>query len=212
MQDLLLFPCNGNAIEALDCLGDELRPIAFVDDDPAKIGTTVYGLPVLGRDGLEAFPAAKVLAVPGSPTSFSRRAIVIASLGIPRERFATVVHPAAVISRHATIGANVLVLGGAVLTASAVIADHVIVLPNSVIHHDSRIEAYTIVGSNVVVAGFVRIGDNSYIGSGSRIGSDITVAPGTLIGLGSTVLRSITDPHGVWVGNPARFLRALIAE
>ena len=73
MPDLLLFPCNGNAIEALDCLTDEMTPIAFVDDDPLKIGTTVCGLPVRSREALTACPTAKVLAVPGSPTSFSRR-------------------------------------------------------------------------------------------------------------------------------------------
>jgi sugar O-acyltransferase (sialic acid O-acetyltransferase NeuD family) len=210
MPDLLLFPCNGNAIEALDCLGAEMRPIAFVDDDSAKIGTTLYGLPVRGRDALTAFPAAKVLAIPGSPTSFARRAETIASLGIPRERFATVVHPVSIVSAHATLGANVLVMGGAVVTAGAVVEDHVIILPNSVVHHDSRIEENTIVGSGVVVAGYARIGQNVYIGSGSRIGSHVTVAPGTLVGMGSMVLKSIPEPRGVWVGSPARFLRAVV--
>jgi sugar O-acyltransferase (sialic acid O-acetyltransferase NeuD family) len=210
-QDLLLFPCNGNAVEALDCLGEDLRPIGFVDDDPAKISTTVYGLPVHGRGALRSFPGAQVLAVPGSPTSFARRAWAIASLGIPRERFATVLHPAAIVSRYATIGVNVLVMGGAVVTASAVVEDHVIVLPNAVIHHDSCIEPYSVVGSGVLVAGYVRIGQNSYIGSGSRVGSHVTIAPGTLVGMASTVLRSIPEPRGVWVGNPARFLRPVVS-
>jgi sugar O-acyltransferase (sialic acid O-acetyltransferase NeuD family) len=210
MPDLLLFPCNGNAIEALDCLADELRPIAFVDDDSAKIGTTVYGLPVRGRDAFAAFPAAKVLAVPGSPTSFARRADTITRLGIPHDRFATVVHPAAIVSAHATVGANVLVMGGAVVTAGAVVEDHVIILPNSVIHHDSRIEAHTVVGSGVVIAGYVRIGQNAYISSGSCIGSHVNVAPGTLVGMGSIVLQSIPEPLGVWVGNPARLLRPVV--
>jgi sugar O-acyltransferase (sialic acid O-acetyltransferase NeuD family) len=210
MQDVLLFPCNGNAVEALDCLRDDLRPIAFVDDDPAKISTTVYGLPVHGRQALASCLTAQVLAVPGSPTSFARRASAIASLGIPRERFATVLHPAANVSRYATIGVNVLVMGGAVVTAGATVDDHVIVLPNAVIHHDSRIEPYSVVGSGVVVAGYARIGRNSYIGSGSRVGSHVTIAPGTLVGMASMVLQPILEPRGVWVGSPARFVRPLL--
>ena len=30
--DLLIFPCNGNALEALDCLGSAFRCVGFVDD------------------------------------------------------------------------------------------------------------------------------------------------------------------------------------
>lgn len=207
MQDLLLFPCNGNAIEALDCLGDVFRPIGFVDDSPAKTGTTVLGLPVWNRMALSRFPNAKVLAVPGSPTSFSRRSASITSLAIPRERFAAVVHPNTLVSRHAHLGLNVLIMAGVVITANVVIGDHVVILPNSVVHHDSRIGAYTILGSNVLVAGSVHIGEHSYIGSGSRFRDHLTVAPDTLVGLGAIVVTSIEQSGGVWIGHPARFMR-----
>jgi sugar O-acyltransferase (sialic acid O-acetyltransferase NeuD family) len=205
-HELLLFPCNGNAMEALDCVGEGFRPVGFVDDDPAKIGTTVLGLPVLGRAAFAQFPTARVLAVPGSPTSFRTRAGVVASLGIAAERFATVVHPRAAVSRHARLGHNVLMMAGVVVTANAVIGDHVVILPNSVIHHDSRIGAHTLVGAGVLVAGSVVIGEGCYLGSGARFRNDVTVARGSLIGLATTVLRSITEPGGVWVGTPARSL------
>src|SRR5690242_8333314 len=79
-KDLLLFPCNGNAVEALDCLGDNFRAIGFLDDSREKLGTAVCGLPVLSRNAISDFPHAKVLAVPGSPVSFRRRHEFIASL------------------------------------------------------------------------------------------------------------------------------------
>jgi sugar O-acyltransferase (sialic acid O-acetyltransferase NeuD family) len=213
MREVLLFPCNGNAVEALDCLGDEFRAIGFVDDDPGKVGAQMLGLPVRDRAAITDHPRAGILAVPGSPMSFSRRAALISSLGVPRDRFATIVHPSAVVSRHARLGVNVLIMAGTVVTANAVIGDHAVVLPNSVIHHDSWIGAYSVLGSGVIVAGFVQIGANCYIGSGSRIRDHVTIAAGTLIGLGSTVLRSIDEPGGVWAGNPARFMRSpMVAE
>src|ERR1700730_18069755 len=134
MEDLLLFPCNGNAMEALDCLGTSFRPVAFIDDDPQKIGTTLFGLPICGRDALSHFRRAKLLAVPGSPSSFHRRADVIADLAVEAERFATVIHPQAVVSRNAGIGVNALIMAGVVITSNAIIEDHVIVLPNTVVH------------------------------------------------------------------------------
>jgi sugar O-acyltransferase (sialic acid O-acetyltransferase NeuD family) len=212
VQDLLLFPCNGNAREALDCLGRDFRPIAFVDDDPAKIGANVHGVPVLTRAALDEFPSAMVLAVPGSPSSFSRRADAIGSLGIPVERFATVVHPRATVSAHARLGRNVLLMAGVVVTASAVIGDHVVVLPNAVIHHDACIGAFTLVGAGVLVAGSVDIGENCYVGSGCRFRNNLSVAPHTLVGLGSTVLHSIEEPGGVWIGTPARPLGSPVAR
>lgn len=203
-RDLLLFPCNGNAAEALDCLGDAFRPVGFIDDSPAKAGTTVFGVPVLSRRALSELPDAKVLAVPGSPESFPRRAELIASLAIPPERFASVIHPRAIVSRNASLGRNVLIMAGVVVTANAVIEDHVVILPNSVVHHDSRIGAYTMLGSGVLVAGSVHIGEHCYVGSGSRFKNGLTVASGTLVGLGSIVVKAIEAPGGVWAGHPAR--------
>ena len=37
-RPLLIFPCNGNGLEALDCLGDAYRCVGFVDDTPEKQG------------------------------------------------------------------------------------------------------------------------------------------------------------------------------
>jgi sugar O-acyltransferase (sialic acid O-acetyltransferase NeuD family) len=212
MRDLLLFPCNGNAVEALDCLGDGFRAIGFVDDDAQKVGTEVFGLPVWDRTALTAHPTAAVLAVPGSPGSFSRRGSIIASLGIPPERFATVIHPGAVVSRNARIGRNVLIMAGTVVTANAVIEDHVLILPNCVVHHDSTIGPYTILGAGVLVSGFVHIGRSCYVGSGARFRNNLSVADATLVGLGSSVLRSIEEPGGVWVGSPARCLRSPVTS
>jgi len=44
-QSLLIFPANGNGLEALDCLGETYTVRGFVDDDPEKIGTQFAGYP-----------------------------------------------------------------------------------------------------------------------------------------------------------------------
>ena len=72
MTPLLIFPCNGNAIEALDCLGEAYQLVGFIDDTREKQGTDVHGYAVLSRAALDEFPDA-VLAVPGSPGSYQTR-------------------------------------------------------------------------------------------------------------------------------------------
>ena len=203
---LLIFPFNGNGLEAVDCLGDAFRLLGFVDDTPSKQGPSGIGFPVFSRSALVQWPEALVLAVPGSPASFRSRRNVIEALGLAPERFARVIHPSARVSPLATIGRNVLIMAGAVITSNAVIGDHVCVLPNTVIHHDAHIGAWSLIGSNVTIAGNTIVGDNCYIGSGSSLMNGLNIADGTLVGLGSNVIRS-TLPGSRVAGNPARPIR-----
>lgn len=202
-KPLLIFPFNGNGIEALDCLDTAFRLLGFIDDTPAKQGPSGYGHTVFSRAVLNQWPEAQVLAVPGSPTSFMSRRTVIEALAIEPRRFARVIHPTARISPLATIGHNVLIMAGVVITSNAIIGDHVCVLPNTVIHHDARIGAWSLLGSNVTVAGNTLVGENCYIGSGSSLANDLEIGNGTLVGLGSNVIH--TTPTGSRIaGNPAR--------
>jgi sugar O-acyltransferase (sialic acid O-acetyltransferase NeuD family) len=202
-RDLLVFPCNGNGLEALDCLGQAWRCIGFVDDTPAKQRDGAFGYPVHDRQALAVHPQAKVLAVPGGPQSYMARRQVIDSLGVAPDRFATVIHPAAHVSPLAKIGHNVLVMAGAVITSNAVIGDNVCILPNTVVHHDVVIGPWTLIGSNVSIAGSVKVGENCYIGTGTRIIQGITIGDGALLGLGSNVIRDVAAGDRV-AGNPAR--------
>lgn len=205
-RPLFLFPCNGNAIEALDCLGDAWHLLGFIDDTPQKQGQLVHGHRVFGRAALAEHPEALVLAVPGSPTSFRTRDQVIGGLGLPAERFATVIHPAARVSPLARVGRNVLVMAGVVVTSNAVIGDHVCLLPNTVVHHDAVIGDYTLIGANVTIAGHVQVGRHCYIGSGTSVMNGLAIGDGVLIGLGSNVIRPIEAGRTV-AGNPTRVLR-----
>lgn len=202
-QSLLIFPCNGNGVEALDCLGGSYRCIGFVDDAAEKQGRRSAGLPILTRAALSEAPEAAVLAVPGSPDSYRVRSGVIQGLGIDAKRFARVIHPAARVSPLATIGHNVLIMAGVVITSNAVIGDHVCVLPNTVIHHDVVVGDFSLIGSNVTLAGGAVVEENGYVGSGSRIKNGVRIGAGALVGLGSNVLRDVATGTTV-AGNPAR--------
>ena len=204
-QPLLIFPCNGNGIEALDCLGNTYEMIGFVDDAVEKRASRVAGHPVYGREAFTDYPASRVLAVPGSPSSYQSRSTIIEGLPVAADRFATVVHPRATVSPLARIGRNVLIMAGVVVTSNAVIGDHVCILPNTVIHHDVFVGPWSLIGSGVTIAGSAMIGENCYIGSGSSVIHGVTLGDRCLVGLGSNVIRSVGANLGV-AGNPAREL------
>jgi len=202
-RPLLIFPCNGNGLEALDCLGDEFECIGFVDDTPEKQRAGAHGLRVLPRSALNEMRDAAVLAVPGGPASYQARRQVIDGLGIAPVRFANVIHPGAHVAKLAQLGRNVLVMAGVVITSNAVIGDHVCVLPNTVIHHDVTVGSYSLIGANVAVAGNVTIGENCYIGSGTNVMNGVRIGDRALVGLGSNVIRDVSAATTV-AGNPAR--------
>jgi sugar O-acyltransferase (sialic acid O-acetyltransferase NeuD family) len=204
-RPLLIFPCNGNGLEALDCLGSEYLAIGFIDDSPDKLGSECFGLSVFDREALDRFPEAEVLAVPGSPSSFRQRQRVVESLGVSALRLARVVHPSARISPLATIGDNVLVMAGVVITSNAVIGDHVCLLPNTVVHHDAVVCEWSLVGSNVTIAGHATVGRNCYVGSGTSVMNGVNIHEQALVGLGTNVIRDVPAAATV-VGNPARIL------
>jgi sugar O-acyltransferase (sialic acid O-acetyltransferase NeuD family) len=205
-KPLLIFPYNGNGLEALDCIGDAYRFIGFVDDTSQKQGVDANGYPVYGRDAFAQFPDASVLAVPGGPSSYQVRKDIIRGLDIAEERFAQVIHPTASVSPLASLGSNVLIMAGVVITSNAVIGSHSCILPNTVIHHDVVVGNWSLIGSNVTIAGNTVVEENCYIGSGTNLMNGIRVRRGALVGLGSNVIRSVPACTRV-IGNPAREIR-----
>lgn len=203
---LLIFPCNGNGLEALDCLCRGIQAIGFIDDNVDKHGREIFGLTVFDRSAFERWPAASVLAQPGGPQSYRSRLGSIESLGVDPSRWARVISPAARVSPLASIGHNVLIMAGVVVTSNAVIGDHVCVLPNSVIHHDAVIGPGCLIGSNVTIAGGVVVEPNCYIASGTSLMNGVRIGRGALVGMGSTVIRAVA-PMSTVAGNPARLLR-----
>jgi len=203
MEEILIFPFSGTAIEALDCFSEHQNCIGFISDDVNLIGKIFYGVKVYNRTAFTKFPQAKVLAVNGSPTSFLRRKEIIDSLKIDSTRFVRIVHPKAFVSLNATIGLNVLIMAGVVITANAVIGNHICILPNTVVHHDSIINDYTLIAANSTICGNVMIGENCYIGAASSIKNGLNLGKNSLLGIGSNLVRSVGE-NAIIKGNPAK--------
>ena len=203
---LVVIGFNGNALDALETLQSSFEITAWLDDNPALHHRSFENAPILPISDLSLFPDAKVVCLIGSERSYMRREEIIASLGLASSRFATIVDPAARVSRLCSLGHGVVVFPGAVLTSNAVIGNHVLVLPQTVVHHDSSVGDFSLVGTRVVIAGGVKVGKGCYIGSGSTIKNGLDIGEGSLVGMAANVLRDV-PARSVVAGNPARVLR-----
>src|SRR5581483_10233025 len=107
-RPLLLLGAGGLARETLAAarvMPDVWRPIGVLDDDPALQGGHIDGLPVLG--GIEQLHEHESAAVIGCIANARRpaaRARLEERLGLPAERWATVIHPAASLAPGVEVG------------------------------------------------------------------------------------------------------------
>ena len=213
MESLIIVGAGGLAretLEAVDAVND-VNPtwsfLGFADDDPNLQGTSVAGHPVLGPvEAVDDHSDARLLVCVASPTRNAARKALAGRLGSP-ERFATVVHPAATVSRSTLLGPGTIVLAGTVTTADVAIGAHVIVMPGVVLTHDDVVEDFATFGAGARLGGRAHVGEGAYIGSGAAIREDRTIGTWSVIGMGAVVTKDV-PPREVWVGSPARFLRA----
>lgn len=213
-KKIIILGTGGNCIDILDTLNDinmarqenVYERTGFLDDDEQKWGKEFYGVKILGplasaRQYSDCFFVNGV----GSVSNFWKKHAIIAKTGIPLERFETIIHPTASISRMAKLGWGDVILQNVTIASNVRIGHHVIVLPNTVISHDDVIGDYTCIAGGVCLSGGVEVGLSCYLGTNAAVISNVKIGDQCLIGMGSVVLDNIPD-NTVVVGNPARFL------
>jgi sugar O-acyltransferase (sialic acid O-acetyltransferase NeuD family) len=183
--------------------------LGFLDDDRERWGTSVSGTPVLGGlDELGGLPDAAVVICAGHPGNFTSKKRIVERLALAPERYATLVHPAAVIPESCPLGVGTVVLAGVVATADVRVGAHVGLMPHVVLTHDDRLDDYVTAGAGARLAGAVHVREGAYLGSGSLIRENLTIGPWALVGMGAVVTHDV--PRGeVWAGTPARYVRAV---
>jgi acetyltransferase EpsM len=217
MKKIVLLGATGGCVDILDTILDINRTapqavfdiVGFLDDRAEMKGTKVLGAAVLGPfKSVQQFHDCLFVTGIGSATNYWRREAIISALGIPLERFATVVHPSASISSSATLGYGTVVHQHATVTTGARVGNHVLILPQAVISHGDVVGDFSIINAGVCLASDVVVEKGCYLGARSTVRQDIKIGARAQLGMGSVVIKDV-PPETVVVGNPARFLRKI---
>jgi len=193
-------------VRAVAAAGLPWELAGFVDDAPGLQGASVLGLPVLGPSGwVVDRPDVDVVVCLGTPRALDRRPAMVDRLALPTARYATLVHPAAVIAASVVVGVGTVIHATTVATADAFIGDHVQIMPGCVITHDDRVADFVTMGAGARLAGNVTVDRGAYVGSGALVREGVTIGAGALIGMGAVVVDDV-PPGETWVGVPARRL------
>jgi hypothetical protein len=186
-SEFIIFPCNGNGIEAMDCIDPAWYDfVGFVDDNFETKQGAAGKWRVEGRSLLEQYPGTFLLAVPVCSESFQMRDEYIAGMGIDENRFISVVHPTAVFGLDELKRKNYLVMDGVVISFTAWIVDHLCILSNTMIRHDAGVRGYSQNGSSVKITDGYNVGNYSYIERGRRLVNEISKGDLSFVRIRST--------------------------
>lgn len=206
--------------------------LGFLDDDTARFGALVDGLPVLG--GMEwaaaNAPAAPMQGegelAPQTARDFAgatsgRRLAAIVAIGSNDARpdvakrmralgfeLINAVHPSTVIQGNVSLGAGNLICAAVILITGTRVEDDIVINTGSTIDHDCLLESGAQVASGVTTSGCVTIRRGAFVGVGAILGPGVTVGERAIVGAGSLVLNDI-PPRVLAYGTPCRVVRQL---
>ena len=212
MKKLVIIGGFGNGtvvqstVEDINAITPTWKLLGFLND--RDLGT-INGLPVLGK--IDYANAQRLLEDPEVYFFFSLISVKLNhtfihrlwELEIPKERFATIVHPTAVVSKFAKIGFGTCVQPFVSIGPNVKIGDHVQIFAQSMIGHGATLHDYSYVATNAVVGADVVLHEGAYLGTNSTTLEFISLGKWALVGIGTVVIKDVPEFAKV-VGNPAR--------
>ncbi|MCE1203792.1 MAG: acetyltransferase [Holophagaceae bacterium] len=194
MQDLWIVGGSGAALEvwavarALEATGPQawkVRGFLVLD-----------GPPEFDPEGLEVQDESAFLAAPPTPST-----LIVVALGEPslREkvarlyaskgfRFATLVHPSAIIGPASSVGGGSVLMALSVLETHVKVGEHALLNVGSSIAHNGSLGDFCSLGPGVRLAGWVTLGSRCDLGVGSCVRPRVTLGPDTRVGAGAAVV------------------------
>lgn len=210
MRPLILIGGGEHAAVVADAarLQDPVRPLAgFVDPCHPSSALSGAGLPWLGGDeeGLRLARAGQhdfIIAV-GAVATGPLRQRLAAGYEAAGARFATIVHPRAIVAASAILNPGSLIGAGAIINPRAEVGRHCVVNTGAIVEHDVLLGDHAVLGPGAIVGGGAEIGTGSFLGLGCRVRDHVRVGRRVLLAMGAVLVGDAPD-DAVMQGVPAR--------
>lgn len=203
----IILAAGGHAAVLAEVLRvNNTRVAGFTDAAPARRGSMVEGLKVLGGDDfLTKLKPSATRLVNGLGTSgdTGARRRLYEAWNARGFRFPTVLAESAEVARSASLGAGCQVLTRAVVHPRAVIGENAVINTAAVVEHDAVVGAHAFVSPGAVLCGGAKVGAGAFIGAGAVVLPGVTIGADARLGAGAVATRDIR-PGATAVGAPAK--------
>jgi sugar O-acyltransferase (sialic acid O-acetyltransferase NeuD family) len=207
--DIVIVGASRQGIVALETIRaqSQHKVIGFLDDDVAKHGSSISGLPILGGTewALKAGTSLTAFVAIGNNDVRTSLGDKFRNGGID---LLNIVHPSVVMMSGSSMGTGNLLCAGAIVITGTRLENDVVINTGVSVDHDCVINTGAYLAPGVRTAGCVTVGEKVFIGVGAILGPGVVIGERSIVGAGSTVLSDI-PPNVLAVGSPARVVRTL---
>jgi len=162
--------------------------IAFIDEDPTKIGKTLENVRIIGLDDVLKFNHDNIYFICGIGNATDRRKIINKLFTIfPGAKFTNVIHDSVITMPNLKYGVGNYIAPNTTIAICTRLGDHIVINQNVSVGHDCLIGNYSVVSPGCILSGYTAIGDESFLGSGVvtypniKIGNNCTVSALTVV-------------------------------
>lgn len=142
-------------------------------------------------------------------TALARRAPLFGQLRDLGVTTPALVHPSAVVSPSAHVGAGSVVFPQVSLGADVVVGEDGVLYSGVVVEHDCRIGDHAYLAPGVVLCGAVRVESGAFVGAGAVVVPGVVIGKDAIVTAGARILTDVaagvkTSGHAIGGGAPSR--------
>lgn len=115
-------------------------------------------------------------------------------------KFATLIHPSAIISKKAIIKSGSIINANVIINRNVLIGENTIINNDCLIEHDVKIGKNCHIAPSVKISGSVKISEGTFIGLGSLIKDKINIGTKVIVGVGSIIVKNLKS-YKTYIGN-----------
>ena len=209
MNVVLMGAANPEVIRLIHAVGKadpSFHVVGFIDNDPAKAGTSFYGIPILGGSAeIEVLMRHDIRFVNLITGSAEKRYETTRDAVTRGAILTNLIHPSVDLTMTSW-GVGNYVQDAVTVQAEVAVGDNSSFSAGSVIGHETRIGNSVFLAPSVSISGCCTIGDGTFIGTNATILPRIAVGKWCIVGAGAVVTKNVPD-YSVVAGNPARTIR-----
>lgn len=214
MKKLIIIGGTGNGtvvastVEDINAIKREWEIIGFLNDFETE---PINGYPVLGKinratakEFLEDDDIYLLYTLISTKLNY-KFLHKLTDLQIPIEKFATIIHPTAVVSKFAEIGHGVSIQPFVSVGPNVRIGNHIQIYAQVLVGHNSTLDDYSYVANNACIGAGVHLKEGAYLGTNCSLLENVTIGEWALVGIGAVVLKDV-PPYAKVMGNPAKVI------
>ena len=200
MKKVIIIGASGHSAEITDYIthyNNSVAPelcfdvVGYIDDNKENYDSYSFVSPYLGKiqDHEVSEEAEYIMGI----ANIQFRRTIVENFLQKGAKFATLIHPSAIVSPSAIVGEGCVVAHNASIGPKAIIGNFNMLNSRCTIGHDSTIGNFNFIGPQVVLSGFTKVGNNNMFGVNSATIPTIEIGDNNTIAAGMIITKTVKD-------------------